>query len=132
MESARGIVIYDGACGVCQALREWAERKDRHRRLTFIPYQAPELERLVPGLPPEVARQALHFVREDGRRFRGAHAAFEVMKRWPGGWGRLGHVLALPPLRWLAEPVYRLFARHRTRVSRWLGLEACAHYPPEE
>lgn len=126
MKNAHGIVIYDGACGVCQALREWAERRDQHRRLTFIPYQAPDLERLVPGLTREVASQALYFVREDGWRFRGARAAFEVMKRWPGAWGWLGRLLALPPFHWLAEPFYRLFARHRGRVSRWLGLEACA------
>lgn len=126
-----GFVIYDGACGVCQALREWAERQDRHRRLVFIPYQAPDLTQRVPGLTREAASEALHFVRADGERFRGARAAFEVMKRWPGVWGWLGRVLALPPLSWLAEPFYRLFARHRAHISRWLGLQSCALYPAE-
>jgi len=125
---ARNIVIYDGACGVCQVFREHTERYDRRRELEFIPYQTPDLERFAPGLSSEAAREALYFLRWDGKRFRGARAVFEVMKCWPGVWGRLGRVLAFPPLSWGAEPFYRLLARHRARVSRWLRLERCAFW----
>lgn len=119
-------MIYDGACGVCHAFREFAERRDVTGQLEFIPFQTAELERIAPGLTPELASEAVYLVREDGRRFRGARAVFEVMRRWPGVWGILGTMMAFPPLSLLAEPFYRLFARHRTRISHWLRLERCA------
>jgi predicted DCC family thiol-disulfide oxidoreductase YuxK len=66
-----------------------------------------------------------HSPRDRPRRFQGARAAFETMRRLPGLWGMIGGIGSFPPLSWLAEPVYRLIAHHRGQISRRLGLDIC-------
>jgi predicted DCC family thiol-disulfide oxidoreductase YuxK len=122
---SRDLVLFDGACGVCSAAKDWAQSHDTRGELEFVAYQAAELERVAPGLTLEKAGQALHFVRRDGQCFRGARATFETLRRLPGVWGLAGTILSFPPLSLLAEPFYRLFARHRGAISRRLGLDRC-------
>lgn len=43
-------VFYDGRCGMCCSFHEWINRQPRAFRIDFIPYQAPEAERVFPGL----------------------------------------------------------------------------------
>jgi predicted DCC family thiol-disulfide oxidoreductase YuxK len=124
--SRRNIVVFDGACGVCTALKDWVARQDRADRLAFVPFQAADLGELAPGLTPQMAGQALHFLGRDGERHRGARAAFETLRRLPGIWGAIGAIGAWPPLSLLAEPFYRLFARYRGVISQKLGLDRCA------
>jgi predicted DCC family thiol-disulfide oxidoreductase YuxK len=99
--------------------------------MEFVPFQTGDLERIVPGLTPELASRSLTFVSKDGRRFRGARAVFETMRRLPGAWGALGAILSFPPLSLLAEPFYRLFARHRGTISQKLGYDRCELPAPE-
>lgn len=119
------LVIYDGDCGICNALRQWAEQRDPADRLQFVPYQTADLDSLAPGLDRARASRAVYAVRADGKRLRGARAIFETLQYIPGTWRVVGRVGVLPPLSWLAEPVYRIIAHHRMRVSRWLGLAEC-------
>jgi predicted DCC family thiol-disulfide oxidoreductase YuxK len=126
---AEWLVIFDGDCGLCQAARRWVQQRDRQGRLRFVAYQ---VACLPPGLTAEQAAQALYLLAPDGRRYRGARAVFETLRNLPGWWGLLGTVGALPPLSLLAEPFYRLVARHRAAVSRRLGLTQCQPEPPTE
>jgi predicted DCC family thiol-disulfide oxidoreductase YuxK len=119
------IMIYDGECGICQALRRWAEARDTARRMRFVPNQTADLDTLSPGLTRAMAAQTVIAVRSDGRRWHGARAIFEMLRRLPGIWRLIGVIGALPVIRWLAEPFYRIVAHHRARLSRWVGLAAC-------
>lgn len=119
------LVIYDGDCGICNALRLWAERRDSAGHLQFVPNQTADLDALAPGLTQAETERAVIAVRADGRRYRGARAVFELLRRVPGFWGIVGRIGALPPLSLLAEPAYRIVAHHRARISRWLGLTEC-------
>jgi acetyl esterase len=123
-------VIYDGDCGVCVVLKDWVAGRDTAGNLEFITFQTGNLEEISPGLTPELASQALYLVGRDGRRFRGARAVFETMRRLLGLWGALGTVLSFPPLSFMAEPFYYLFARNRGRFSHWLGLDRCGIQGP--
>jgi predicted DCC family thiol-disulfide oxidoreductase YuxK len=129
--SPRATVLFDGDCGVCQGLKQFAESHDTTGRLTFAPFQTADLDNLSPGLSRKMAGQALYFIRADGQRFRGAKAVFETMKRLPGLWSLVGAVLSLPLLSWLAEPFYRLFARRRARISQALSLDRCQTLDPK-
>ena len=93
--------------------------------MEFVPFQTANLERIAPGLTMEMASQTLHFVRSDGRRFRGARATFETLRRLPGVWGILGVTGSFLPLSLLAEPFYRIFASHRGTISQLMGLNRC-------
>jgi predicted DCC family thiol-disulfide oxidoreductase YuxK len=122
---SRDTVIYDGECGVCRALKDWAAGRDTVGNLDFIAFQTGNLEGISPGLTPELASRALHYVRDDGSQFHGARAVFETLRHLSGVWGILGTILSFPPLSLMAEPFYHLFARNRGRFSSWLDLDRC-------
>lgn len=67
----------------------------------------------------------------EDRRLRAAAAINRALLELRGGWPWVGRMLALPPLLWLEQAVYRLVASHRGRLARWGILPACAH-PREE
>jgi predicted DCC family thiol-disulfide oxidoreductase YuxK len=119
----RATVVFDGRCSVCSALKDHGERLDTKERLRWMPFQTADLGALSEGLTQEMASRSVYLVDADGKRYRGARAVFEAMKRLPGAWGVVGRVGAFPPFSLLAEPVYRLVARNRDRISRRFGLE---------
>lgn len=108
-------VIYDGNCPICIGLKEFSEQNTSKDKLEFIPYQSSNLP---PGVTRTQASQALYVVTEQGEQQRGARAVFAVMRQMDGIWGLFGKLLSLPPFYWLAEPFYRLFARHRHRIPQ--------------
>lgn len=66
----------------------------------------------------------LHAVDAVGRVFRGARAVAEIGRRLGPGWRVLGAVTAYPPVRWVADLVYRWVAKNRHRLGPSDG--ACA------
>lgn len=130
-EEFSAALIYDGACGLCTAAARWVARRDAARRLRLVPYQSAHLPSLAPHLTSEACRRAVQWVHMDGRHCSGAQAVFEALRSLPGVWGVIGVVGTIPAVGLLAEPVYRLAAAHRSRLSRWLGLTACA-FPATE
>lgn len=112
-------VIYDGDCPVCISLKEFSDEQISGSEIEFIPYQQAYLDRLIPTLTEEDASQSIFVLGDSGQHRRGARAVFEIMKKMPGIGSVIGKFMAFPPLSWLAEPFYRLFARHRHNVSRW-------------
>jgi predicted DCC family thiol-disulfide oxidoreductase YuxK len=125
----QGIVLYDGECGACQSLANWASRRNAQGRLQIHPYQRIDLGKLSPDLNQSMASEGLVFLDARGEKLHGARATIETLRRLPGFWGMVGRVLSFPPLRALAVPFYRLFARHRGAISSALGLEPGENSP---
>ena len=123
------LVLYDGACCICQAFALWLMRLDRAHRLSLIPYQHADLKQLAPGLTQKAVEQALHTIDPSGHTHRGARAVFEALRRMPGTWGVVGTLLANPFLSALSEPFYCLIARHRPTVSKLLKIQVCEPAP---
>lgn len=112
-------VIFDGECPVCTGLKDFSDAHSPPDEIEYIPYQQAYLDRQLPKLSLQETSQAIHVIDRDGRILQGARAVFEIMKKMSGWWGILGHIFALPPIYIMAEPFYRLFARHRHKVSHW-------------
>lgn len=119
-------VIYDGDCGICNALRIWVQARDTAEHVQFIPNQSADLAQLAPDLTPDHVRRAVYAVRASGQSCQGARAIFTTLRFLPGLWGIVGRIGAVPVVSWLAEPVYRLIAHHRATISRRLDLTQCA------
>lgn len=122
-------VIYDGECGICEALKQQAQARDAHGCLRFVAYQTAELGALVPGLTASQAGRAVMVVRPDGGTWRGARAVIAALEHLPGIWGKIGAVGAIPAMSWLAGSAYRLVAARRGTISRCLGLIQCRVTP---
>ena len=113
-------VIFDGECPVCTNLKAFTENRLEDGELTFIAFQEKVFEQAAPHLSREEANRTIFVIGRNGKRFQGAKAVFEIMSALPGGWGFIGKVFRLPPIYWIAEPFYRLFANRRYVLSRFL------------
>jgi predicted DCC family thiol-disulfide oxidoreductase YuxK len=115
-------VCYDGACSLCAESVARIRRLDDGHRIRWVPYQD------LAGLDPALARRvgtrdlgsALHVIEADGSVRSGAAAVVRIADTVP----RLrifARLARLPVVNRLIEPMYGLVARHRHRISRWLG-----------
>lgn len=123
---AADYLLFDGACGVCAAFARWARDRDRRGRFVLLPYQDVPAEALAPlGLTPEQCAERLYVITRSGR-VRGGVFGLNAFFSHLSPWRLLVFLIyALPPLLLLEMAIYALVAKHRHRLSRWLGLSAC-------
>ncbi len=128
------ILAYDSDCGFCSATAGWLEKQASAgaESLELVSYQDPDLARKMPGVDAGHADGGVQLLLSDGRWYRDAAAVGEALKR-TGGWRWAGCFIRLPLVSWCAQIGYRIVARNRRRISRWLGLNACRlpARPPE-
>ncbi|MFG0306181.1 MAG: thiol-disulfide oxidoreductase DCC family protein [Phycisphaerales bacterium JB040] len=120
------VVLYDGHCAFCDAGVQWLLRRDREGVLRFASLQSEAggalLDRL--SIPNDMSTMVLV---EDGEAHLRSRAGLRTLRHlgWP--WRALSWARVLP--RWLTDPVYRLIARHRYRLSG--RRDACRMPDPE-
>ncbi|MCB2197768.1 DUF393 domain-containing protein [bacterium] len=125
------VIVYDGSCGICEALKSFAaSHLAQGMQLQFIAHQDPDLAKYAPGVKVEHAQEKVIVLLEDGTQLEGATGVAWVMKKMTDPWAQVGHILAVGPITQLAQPVYRMVARYRSRLSRLFGLTACP-FPAE-
>lgn len=122
---SKNIVIFDAECGICQKLKQFAQKKDIHQLLTFIPYQSDNLSTFTPEITREMASNTLFLIKSDKETYTGAKAIFTIMKMFPGISKLLGYVLSLPFFHLTSEWIYKKVAKNRDRISEKLGLDKC-------
>lgn len=106
------VLYYDGRCDLC------ASEIRRLRRLKAASLELADIHALeetpVPGGPDrETLLRTLHLRKGDGRWLTGADANVEAWRHTRYGW--LWTWLRWAPLRWIVDPVYRVWARWRYR-----------------
>jgi predicted DCC family thiol-disulfide oxidoreductase YuxK len=111
-------LLYDADCGFCT----WSTAKvlawDRRRRLRPVALQAPEAERLLPGMSEDERMSSWHLVLADGSVRSAGAAAPKLLRVLPGG----------RPLAWLSaafpratEFAYRGISSRRSDLGRLIG-----------
>ncbi|HVC70870.1 MAG TPA: DUF393 domain-containing protein [Acidimicrobiales bacterium] len=111
------VLVYDGDCGFCTTSAAWmAARWKDPTTIEVRPWQQlgeVGLERL--GLTVDDVSRAAWWVK-DGRTSGGHLAVARALMAAGGGWGLVGRVLLVPPVRSLAGVGYRVVARNRYRL----------------
>jgi predicted DCC family thiol-disulfide oxidoreductase YuxK len=119
-------ILYDQDCGFCR----WSMAKllawDRRGALRPVPLQGPEADRLIPGMPPDKKMASWHLIDERGVIHSGGAAAAPMLRLLPGGRPLAAMAAAMPRT---TERLYRFVSRHRDRLGRWLGTQACSVDP---
>lgn len=108
------LLVFDGDCGICTASADWIRS---HAPgvvvMSHVEYGIDSLDKV--------------WLIDEMGRHEGADAVATVLRRCDGArWRAVGIVLGAPVVRYVARAVYWFIARHRTRLSRLLGLKACA------
>jgi predicted DCC family thiol-disulfide oxidoreductase YuxK len=114
------VVIYDGACGLCQGSVGWVSRRARPGAFEFLPCQAAERRARYPAIAEATCLEAIQLVLPDGRVLGGAAALPEILRRLRG-WRWVAALFRLPGAGLLAPVVYRWIARNRYRISCAIG-----------
>ncbi|MEX2470084.1 MAG: DUF393 domain-containing protein, partial [Pseudohongiellaceae bacterium] len=118
----------DGHCPLCVAEMRQLARLDTHARLRFEDIKAIDFGVRYPEIDTAAVDAVLHGRFADGTLIFGLDVT-----RW--AWSCVGRKPWLALLRWplirpLADRVYRLFARHRYRISGLLtGQRRCDSCP---
>jgi predicted DCC family thiol-disulfide oxidoreductase YuxK len=114
------VLLYDGECGLCNALMRFMLKHDRRGVLKFAPLQGRTGQTFLRsrGLDTEDF-DSLVFIEDAGRPdtpyfFRTA-GALRAMGEMGGVWRRLAHVLAVVPTAW-SNVLYKAVARTRHRL----------------
>jgi predicted DCC family thiol-disulfide oxidoreductase YuxK len=120
-------LLYDGDCGVCTRLTDYAKIIDKTQLFKFVAYQAvDETELARQGLTYAACGRKLQVITAAGKVYGGAFGVnYFLWQRLPWKICVL-FVYLLPPLLVLEIIGYALFARYRRHISQWLGLTACA------
>lgn len=109
---------FDSDCGMCTAFASWATR---HTNATLSSIQENEQGLVALGVPAhELLLQA--YADSDGTLLRGSRAVMALFAQSRLPIVRLaGRIMDLPVLRGAAAIVYRLVAKNRSRLSRWIS-----------
>lgn len=113
-------ILYDGSCPICVVAMTKLARLDRASRLHFTNIAAPDFDAARYGVPLDALNARMHVVRDDKQLLVGM-AAFRAVYGAVGlGW--LVAPTKLPGVSRVFDALYALFARHRMRISRALGV----------
>jgi predicted DCC family thiol-disulfide oxidoreductase YuxK len=109
-------LLYDAACPVCALEMDHLRERCADDSLRFVDIAAPGFDARRHGLTLAALNAEIHGVRPDGTVLRGVavlRLAYEA-----AGLGWVLRATAWPGLRPVADLAYRVFARHRQRISR--------------
>jgi len=130
--SVRGVILYDGVCGLCHRLVQFVIVRDRHARFRFAALQGAFARAVLlrHGRNPDDP-DTVHLVIDPGlaseRLLSGGRAAVTIASALGGAW-RLAGMLAVLPAGVL-DAAYRVLS---TRRYRWFGkLDRCAVPAPD-
>ncbi|HNR32808.1 MAG TPA: DUF393 domain-containing protein [Candidatus Hydrogenedentes bacterium] len=112
----RPLLIYDGACPLCLAARDWLARRMPPDAIEFLPCQSEQLARRAPGVSSEACLQAIHLVLPDGAVYAGADALPHLL-RGLRGWRWAASAWCVPGFARLTLVVYGWVAGHRRMLS---------------
>lgn len=117
MSSDGPVLVFDGACVLCNRSAQFVLRHDRARRFRFATNESASGRTLMirHGLDPAAPVSVL--LVEDGRAYVESAAVARVLAGFGGGWRIAAATLRLVPAA-IRDRAYRYVARHR---YRWFG-----------
>ncbi|MFP5392473.1 MAG: thiol-disulfide oxidoreductase DCC family protein [Gammaproteobacteria bacterium] len=112
-------LYYDGACPLCRAQTAKLKRWDRHGSIDYVDIAAPGFDPAPLGLDLASMNREVYSRTADGRLLAGLDTIVATYEAVGQGWRVAPLRLAL--LRAPLAAAYRVLARERYRLSRWLG-----------
>ncbi len=123
MSEWRFKLLFDGQCPMCRREVQWLQRRNRKGYLAFEDISAPDFDPSRHGVNRDELMDVMHGVFPDGRIVREVEVFRQAYRQVGLGW--LLAPTAWPGLRWISGWGYRLFARHRLSLGRFLGGGRC-------
>lgn len=112
------VLVFDGYCALCRASTERILQMFGSR-VQAVDFRVIPPKQIHPDLSTERCQAQLHVI-ADGNVYGGAKAMVKILGlhgflRFPAS------LYYVPPIGWLAEVGYRIIARNRFTISKWMG-----------
>lgn len=118
------ILFYDGLCPLCEKEMSHLMKRDKRQLIIFEDISLPTFSQRFPHLSIGDLNARIHAQLEDGAMITGLDALHKAWSLVGVRW--LYAPLRLPIIRWFADRLYLLFAKHRYKMSYWLtGKKRC-------
>src|SRR3954467_9970318 len=115
-------VLYDGNCGLCSSVRDWAQQQPQLIPMTFVAANSAHASALFPTLSrPGVRPEELIAVDDRGGVYREGHAWIMCLYAL-AEYRNLSLRLASPALLPLARKAFSFLSKRRGAVSELLGM----------
>lgn len=111
---SHAVLVYDGDCGMCEKCAGWLRSHMPH--VQVVSHHAYGVKDLSAVL---LVEGDIHY---EGASAIARMLTTSTLRRYRF----LGRVMSLVGIRSIAQVVYSMVARNRSRISRMLGLTACA------
>lgn len=121
----KDLLIFDGDCGICTYLSEYAQKHSNPDKLEVKPFQILDLINLHPELNEDKTSKSVYLLTESGDLYNRSKAVFETMKIMNNYLKPIGYILSNPVIVFLTNPIYNWIAKNRTKISVRFGLNAC-------
>ena len=127
---ARGILFYDGACGLCTRSVRFLLWADRAGKLRFAPLQGETAKKRLPAdlRKASCLSTVVYLCGDQPQPLLRSEAVCRAMIDLGGFWRCVGRTLLITPYC-IREAGYRFVAKHRMRI---LSRCACALPTPQE
>ena len=116
-ETIRPALIYDANCALCEATKNFLARWDKGHSILFLHFKDNDAKALLPFLAGMEHLEAMYFLDENGKSWKGMEAAREILRYLPLG-RPLAWLFYLPGVPHLADRLYTWVARNR---YLWFG-----------
>jgi predicted DCC family thiol-disulfide oxidoreductase YuxK len=115
-------VLYDGTCGLCSSVRQWAEQQPQLIQIVFVAANSPQASVLFPSLShPGEKPEELIVVDDRGGVYREGHAWIMCLYAL-AEYREMSLRLASPALLPLARKAFSFLSKRRGAVSELLGM----------
>ncbi len=116
MATGERVLLFDGACNLCEGSVQFVIRRDPHAQFRFAALQSEAARRILSdlGLPTDQVETMVLI--EGGRALTRSTGALRVARRLSGLWPLLYGFIIVP--RFIRDGVYSWIARNR---YRWFG-----------
>jgi predicted DCC family thiol-disulfide oxidoreductase YuxK len=122
----KGLLLFDGDCGVCSKLAEWAARRDGGRHFRVEPYFEFSEEQLAHyGLTWADCTRAVQLITSQGKVIEGAFAVNRFLWTLAPFKPLVATLYLLFPLLGVEMLGYAIVAKNRHRISAALGMNEC-------
>ena len=108
-------VFFDGACPLCVREIQMLQRRDRHGRVRFTDIAAADFDAGPTGLTWDALMARIHGRLSDGTVIEGVEVFRHLYTA--AGFGRLVWLSRAPGVAQLLDLSYRVFAKHRLRLT---------------
>lgn len=117
------IIFYDGNCPLCAKEMRLLKEADIHSKITLEDINANDFEQRFNYIKHEDALAFLHGQQDNGEMIYGLDVTFAA-------WQTVGRhkwltILQLPGIRFMADQIYKVFAKYRSPIARLTCKSTC-------